>query len=127
MTAIALFDQTVGLRLRHAKCFGAMVYDDGGLAFEKALIDLDGRQIVISVDDDTDQIKAETYERSNFEGWSDMGPFMEFIGSKMSWSWMARNSQGYNDVLIISFDQPIPQFLFLASASMLGLHKILQV
>ena len=83
------------------------------------------RAVILRVDEDTDQIIV-TYEFQPQPGevWKPIAYFDDWIGKRLSWCWVSRNSQGYLDMFTISLSDIDPAFAFVAAASSLTCRKL---
>jgi hypothetical protein len=100
-----------------------------GIKVEKVAVCLERTTLLISVNEDTDEIVLKVSEdRRAVLGparrWKSLEPLTRYVGKKLGWCWTARNYRGYSDLFILSFDVIEPQIVFCAIASFLYIYKM---
>jgi hypothetical protein len=81
--------------------------------------------VVLRVNPDTDEIIA-TYEAhiQLATDWKPITCFDSWIGMRLSWCWVSRNSRGYLDMFTISLSDIDPAFAFVAAGSSLRCRRL---
>ncbi|MDO9338618.1 MAG: DUF6334 family protein [Caulobacter sp.] len=90
----------------------------------RVAIHIGERMLLLSVDEDTDQIEATLEPVAVGGDWRPIHALDPIVGRSLGWCWVGRNSQGYLDMFSLGFDGIEPEVLFLAEASALRLKRI---
>jgi hypothetical protein len=101
----------------------------GGINVGKVAVCLERTTLLISIDEDTDEIVLSVSEdkRSMLgspRSWKNLAPLAKYVGKKLGWCWTARNYKGYSDLFILSFHGIEPQIMFCGIASSLWVYKM---
>jgi uncharacterized protein DUF6334 len=101
----------------------------GGINVDKVAVCLERTTLLISIDEDTDEIVLTVSEdkRSllgSSRSWKSLAPLTKYVGKELGWCWTARNYKGYSDLFILSFHGIEPQVMFCGIASGLWIYKM---
>lgn len=96
---------------------------------EEIILALDNGHLVISADEDTDEISV-YYQEADFRpppAYRSLGsvwPWDRYVGKECGWTWIAINQQGYCDGALLSFEGIIPSILLHVIASSIEVFTI---
>ena len=93
-------------------------------SWRSVAIVIGSRALVLSVDNDSDQIFVDLKASPDGPEWVAVEPMKMAVGSLLGWCWIGRNYRGYLDMFTVSFSDLEPQFLFFGMASTLHLRRI---
>jgi hypothetical protein len=98
--------------------------NDGSASWDAVAICLGDKAVLITVDDDTDQILVDYAPLPTGGGWQSISSLAFARGQALGWCWVGINSQGYKDSFTVAFagDEPTaltPRCMFIAEASKL--------
>jgi hypothetical protein len=101
----------------------------GGIKVEKVAVCLERTTLLISTNEDTDEIVLKVSEdRRAILGparrWKSIASLTKYVGKELGWCWTARNYRGYADLFILSFDGIEPEIVFCGIASSLWIYKM---
>jgi hypothetical protein len=122
------YDLLHGQRLASITGCGAKAAK-GGVKVERVAIGLERTALVISINEDTDEIvlKASQAKRTllgSSRRWKSLAPLTKYVGKELGWCWTARNYKGYADLFILSFQGIEPQIVFCGIASNLWIYRM---
>lgn len=105
------------------------VYGQQGVGHSRSAVAIciAGGAVVLRVDEDTDEIIA-THEPPPQSGadWRLITCFDDWIGKRLSWCWVSRNSQGYLDMFTLALSDIDPSFAFVATGSSLSCRRLME-
>jgi len=116
-----------GRRLRKVKGVAPLVYDDGCIGFDRVIFQLDGGYLLISVNNDTDELIVSGMLNSDYDECIDCIDieYMEkYLDLDIGWLWYAENWMGYADMVVFSFSGIEPSIAFLGAASKICSYSI---
>jgi hypothetical protein len=110
---------------------GAKVAKDG-LKVDKVAVCLQRSTLLISVNEDTDEIVLKVSEDKRAilgpaRRWKSLEPLTQYVGKELGWCWTARNYKGYADLFILSFHGIEPQIVFCGIASSLWIYRMKRI
>ena len=120
------YEALQGQRLASISGFEPLHCSDGSTAYDNIVIALDRDLLMVSVNNDTDEIMLQTArldknhrinEKNNIKSLS------KFIGKELGWCWVGRNWLGYADTFTISFEGLEPQIVLYCMASKLSIYR----
>ncbi|QNN65257.1 hypothetical protein H9L12_00990 [Sphingomonas rhizophila] len=98
-----------------------------GCGYWRIGIVTDNGTILISVDEDTDQVWVSlTAKELTTEDWKPVPFLQDWLGLELGWSWVGINSQGYKDTFILSCAGVDPQWAFVGEGSSLTCYRMTQ-
>ena len=123
------YDAIHGLPVSSILGTGAQILTDGSTSFEEIAFIAGDKALVVSVNQDTDEIilrveHAPSFLTDNAAGWENCELLREYIGRELGWAWTAINCKGYADTLILSFAGIEPEVLLCGVASTIEFYKL---
>lgn len=121
------YEPIQGQRLEKVQGIGPLTYEDGRIGFDSVRIFLDKDSLIISVDEDTDELIISLEKLPNdkeTEAWVDIDLLKDYVGSEIGWLWCAKNWMGYADMVAFSFSGIEPRVAIVGAASKLSLYSI---
>lgn len=125
------YDSLQGQRVESIMGCGARQTKEGMKVKEVALV-LERTTLLISVNEDTDEIILRASEdrlaiMGSSRKWRKLTPLSRYTAKKVGWCWTARNDRGYGDLFILSFRGIEPEIVFCAIASSLWMYKVKRI
>ena len=105
--------------------------NDGSLAWCSVAIVLASRAVILSVNEDTDEIIVSLGDANAVQGgaWRPVAGLQFLVGEALAWCWIGRNWRGYLDAFTLAFggfapDALEPRVMFVGEASSLTCHLL---
>jgi Family of unknown function (DUF6334) len=124
MSKISNFHLISGKKITNIFGVNQRVSSDGAQVFDSVQLWSDNVLLQIGLNNDTDEVVTNVtlgldLPAPRGEAIDDLKCYM---GAELGWSWMATNSQGYQDLIIFSFNGIDPDIGFLGEGSALILY-----
>jgi uncharacterized protein DUF6334 len=121
-----------GQRVTSIKGSGVQRGKDGSTVCEKVAVLLERTALIISVNEDTDEVVVQEAEglwilAGHSSSWTNLELLSEYLGRELGWCWVGRNYRGYADTFVLSFSGLEPEIAFCGVASSLWFYKMNKV
>jgi hypothetical protein len=116
-----------GRRVCAIKASGLQLLKDGSTACQKIAFIFDPCTLVISCEEDTDEIVFDVVTDSALTGpfaWTDFDILQEYVGQELGWAWFGTNYRGYADTFVLSFCGLEPQIALYVVGSSIWLYNM---
>lgn len=85
--------------------------DDEAFAWDEIAIVLAENAIILSVNDDTDEVIVNLSAVPTGKDWLDVAPLNRFVSEQLGWCWEVTNYRGYSDGFMVAFGDVLPNAL----------------
>lgn len=82
--------------------------DDGSLFWDALAFVLSESAIILTVNDDTDEIVVAHDAIPDGREWTSIPSFDDVVGKPLGWCWVSTNYRGYRDSFTLAFGDVVP-------------------
>lgn len=82
--------------------------DHAGVVWDELAIVLGENAVILSVNDDTDEITVTLCSMPSGNDWLKVEPLSRYATKKLGWCWEITNYRGYSDGFIVAFGDVLP-------------------
>ena len=105
------WEKAMDAPIRAVLCREQRVMNDNSLAWDAIAFVIKDRAIVLTVNEDTDEVVVSFQNASATEDWNDVPSLSYAIGRTFGWCWNGSNYRGYDDTFIVAFGDVVPDAL----------------
>jgi hypothetical protein len=123
------WEEAMGVPIGGVLCREQQAWDDNSLNWQAIAFVLGERAVILTVNDDTDEVVVSLKAASETMDWDDVSSLSYAVARTFGWCWVGSNYKGYDDTFTVAFGNVVPdaldpRWMFLAEASRLTCFEL---